>query len=126
VKRTLQRNAAASPWAAIDEARFAWEGDRRRLDDQLIEIGVRARILPDGTRVPLVTVDEHGLLFVDLGCGVRISGRDSATLLAAVPGGLLRLAAERRARAQRSKAVLAAKAERLEERKAELATGGAR
>lgn len=117
-----------SPWADIDAAKRTWEAERRSLDAKLVEAGVRQRMV-DGTRVPLVAVDDRGLLEVALGCGVKITARDAATLLAAVPGGLLRLKAERRARKERREAVLAARAERaerIERRKAELASGGAR
>lgn len=119
-----------SPWADIDAAKRTWDAERRSLDAQLVEAGVKQRVRSKTrTRVPLVTVDDRGVLVVALGCGVRITGRDAATLLAAVPGALAELAAERKARKARRKEVLAARAEaaeRLQRRRAELAAGGAR
>lgn len=119
-----------SPWADIDAAKAAWDAERRSLDEALVEAGVKRKIRgKTRTRVPLVTVDDRGVLVVMLGCGVKITGRDAATLLAAVPAGLAALAAERRARKERRKEVLEARAEaaeRLDRRRAELAAGGAR
>lgn len=104
-----------SVWDEIDKAKAKWDSERRKLDDRLIEAGVKARIRND-LRVQIVTVGEHGELVVDLGSGVRITALTAATLLDAVPGGLARLKAERLARGKRRKAVLAAREDRAEER----------
>jgi len=106
----------ANPWASIDAAKQRWDIERRALDARLVEAGVKQRIRgKTGLRIPLVTVDERGVLVVQLGCGVKITGRDAATLLAAVPGALLRLKFERKARRQRREAIRAARAERAED-----------
>lgn len=130
MRRTLRAANGPSPWAEIDAARRAWEAERRSLDERLVNLGVKQRVhSKTRARVPLVTVDERGVLVVAIGCGVKITGRDAETLLAAVPGALAELAAERKARKARRKEVLAARAEaaeRLDRRRAELAAGGAR
>jgi hypothetical protein len=92
-----------------------WDTERRSLDARLVEAGVKQKFRGKArTRVPLVTIDEYGVLVVNLGRGVRITGRDGATLLAAVPDALVRLKAERKARRERRKEVLAARAEQAE------------
>lgn len=124
MNRPLRRNDTG-PWAAIDAAKAAWDTQRWELDERLAELGVRRRVRDD-LRLPIVEINEHGVLVVDLGLGVRITGHDAATLLAAVPGGLVRLATERKARKLRRQKVLAAraeKAERLERLKRELNWG---
>lgn len=117
-----------SPWAEIDAAKAAWDSERRSLEAQLAEAGVKQRMV-DGRPVPLVAVNDRGMVEVGIGAGVKIAARDAAALLAAVPGGLRRLKAARlEGKAYREK-VLAARAERaehIERRKAELATRGAR
>jgi len=111
--------SANAPWADIDAAKRAWDTKHQAIDAKLVEVGVKQRVRgKTRTRVPLVTVDDRGVLVVDLGLGVRITGRDTETLIAGVPGALLRLKFERKARRARREAVLAARAERAERREA--------